>query len=97
MLKHLMAGVVLSALLAGTALAQSTPAAPADAAANSPEQCLKSAFELAEKAEAKKLSNEEIDKLEDMLTRMEGHCDAKQFSEAQTLAQQIEKEISAKQ
>ena len=78
--------------------AASAPAAmPSDAQPTTAEQCLKSAFTLAEKAEAKKLSNEEIDKLEEMLTKMETHCDAKQYGEAHAMAQQIEQSIATKQ
>jgi hypothetical protein len=83
--------------LPGASLAQQTAPAPAEAATQAPataeganpDQCLKSAFELAEKAENKKFSNDEIDKLEEMLTRMEGHCDARQYPEAQAMAKEI--------
>ncbi len=109
MLKHLIATVALAATLAtgalSGALAQTNPApaspapaaAPSDAQPANAEQCLKSAFSLAEKAEAKKLSNEDIDKLEEMLTKMETHCDAKQYGEAHAMAQQIEQTIATKQ
>jgi hypothetical protein len=62
------------------------PAAPAPmgapAAVSSPEDCLKAAFDIAQTAEDKKLADDQLSKIEDLLTKMESHCDAKQFSEA---------------
>jgi hypothetical protein len=78
--------------------AAAAPAAmPSDSQPTTAEQCLKAAFSLAEKAEAKKLSNEDFDKLEEMLTKMETHCDAKQYGEAHAMAQEIEQTIATKQ
>jgi hypothetical protein len=65
------------------AQAQSTP--------TSIDDCLTRAFDIAEKAEAKKLRNDELDKIEDLLTKMEEHCDARHFHEAML----VHKDISA--
>jgi hypothetical protein len=51
-------------------------------AASSPEDCLKAAFDIAQTAEDKKLADDQLSKIEDLLTKMESHCDAKQFNEA---------------
>jgi hypothetical protein len=76
--------------------AEPSTQAPAATDGSNPDQCLKSAFDLAEKAENKRFTNEEIEKLEDLLTRMEGHCDARQFPEAQAMAKEISALIEQK-
>jgi hypothetical protein len=78
--------------LATAAIAQTAPAPqgapspsaqpPAVSAVNSPEDCLKAAFDIAQSAEDKKLGDDQLAKIEDLLTKMESHCDAKQFNEA---------------
>jgi hypothetical protein len=75
----LILALAASAALAGSALASTEPAANA-------EQCLKAAFELAQSAEAKGMNNEQLDKVEELLTKMESHCDAAQFKEAAAVA-----------
>lgn len=75
------AAAALAALLAGPAAAQ-TPAA-------SPEECLDQAFELAQEAEKKSLDDAKLDQLEEMLTKMEAHCDGKELAEAATVAKEI--------
>lgn len=65
-------------------------------AATTPEQCLKSSFELAKAADAKKLPDAQLDKIEDMLTRMEKHCDQKQFAEAAKVGTEIKTAIGIK-
>jgi hypothetical protein len=67
--------------------AAAAPSAPAGSsastmAASSPEDCLKAAFDIAQTAEDKKLADDQLSKIEDLLTKMESHCDAKQFNEA---------------
>lgn len=87
-----------------TAPAASAPAASAPApAASAPaadlasaDDCLKSAFDLATRAEEKKLTNEDLDKLEELLTRMEGHCDANELREASLIGGDIKTMIDAK-
>lgn len=75
---------------APAATAPSAPAAPADlTAANSPDDCLKSASDLALDAEDKKLAEDKLDKIEDLLIKMETHCDAKQYNEALAVAKDI--------
>ena len=37
----------------------------------------------------RKLGEEKLDKIEDLLTKMETHCDAKQFVEAMNVAKDI--------
>jgi deoxyhypusine synthase len=74
----------IAALVASTT-AFAEQAAPPQSA----EDCLKAAYAIAEKAEQKKLSNEQIDRIDEMLTRMETHCDAKQFSEAMVVHKDI--------
>lgn len=81
MITRLILAAALAAGLSGAATAQG--------AATNPEDCLNQAFELAQQAEKKNLDDAKLDKLEDMLTRMETHCDAKQFAEAAAVAKEI--------
>jgi hypothetical protein len=71
--------------LSATTWAQSTPAP----SPTSSDDCLKIAFDLAQTAEEKKLPESKLDPLEEMLTKMETQCDAKQFTEAMASAQSI--------
>lgn len=87
MLKTLTLSLVFAAF-AGATLAQEQP--PANA-----EDCLKQAFQLAQAAEAKGLSDAKLDKIEELLTKMESHCDARQFPEATVVAKDIRSEIDA--
>lgn len=84
---RLVLAVAASALCVGGALAQ-TP--------DNPEDCLKTAFDIAQEADDKRLSNDELDKVEDLLTAMESHCDAKQFAEAVEVGREIKTMIDAK-
>ncbi len=72
--------------LSATTWAQSAPSAGEP---TSSDDCLKIAFDLAQTAEEKKLPELKLDPLEEMLTKMETQCDAKQFSEAMASAQSI--------
>jgi hypothetical protein len=56
---------------------------------SSPEDCLKAAFDIAQTAEDKKLADDQLTKVEDLLTKMESHCDAKQFTEAATVGSDL--------
>jgi len=84
---------------ASTPAAQPAPAAtpaPADTAAALPvdsNDCLKAASDLAQTAEEKKLGDDKLDKIDDLLTKMEVHCDAKQFTEAMAVAKDIKNVI----
>jgi hypothetical protein len=85
--------------LSSTAFAQTatTPApsgtpsasAPSGGTASSPEDCLKAAFDIAQTAEDKKLADDQLSKIEDLLTKMESHCDAKQFTEAASVGSDL--------
>ena len=92
--------LALSGLLAGSALAQGTltpaPSAPAVPGAttelapvSNPDDCLKTASDLALDAEDKKIAEDKLDKIEELLVKMEAHCDARQFSEAIAVAKDI--------
>lgn len=89
MIKSVAAAVAFACLASGAALAQEAPAANA-------EDCLKVAFDIAQAAENKNLPNEQLDKVEELLTKMETHCDAKQFVEAAAVASDL-KSLIAKQ
>lgn len=54
-----------------------------------PESCLKSASDLAVIAEERKVPETQLDKIDDLLIKMEQHCDARQFTEAQAVAKDI--------
>lgn len=87
MMKSLIAAVALLGFAAGGAYAQDKPAASA-------EDCLKVAFDIAQAAEGRNLPNDQLDKVEEMLTKMETHCDAKQFTEAAAVATDLKTLIS---
>jgi hypothetical protein len=84
------------AAVAPTAPSAVAPSAEAAAVANA-DECLKNAFEIAQKAEEKKLSNTELDKIEELLTTMESHCDANRFKEAMVVHTDIKTMIDQKQ
>ena len=72
------------------------PAQAAGAAPENPDQCLKAASDLAQSAEERKLAEAQLDKIEDLLTKMETHCDAKQFVEAMAVANDIKSLIETR-
>jgi hypothetical protein len=74
-------------LLANSALAQQAQL-PATA-----DDCLKAVFDLAQSAEEKQLGEDKLDKIEELLTKMESHCDANQFAEAMAVAKDVESVI----
>ena len=80
MLKTLALATALSALLAGGALAQSV---------DNPEECMNSTFELAQAAEGKKMPEDQSDKVEELLVKMEDFCDANQYAEAKAVANDL--------
>lgn len=66
------------------------PSAPQlSAAPKNPDECIEAASSLAESAEAKKLAENKLDRIEELLVKMETHCDAKQFPEAMAVANDI--------
>ena len=101
-------GLAASAALAQTAPPMA-PAAPAPAEAQpmkpaeaapagalsvaSADDCMKVASDLANSAEQKKLADDKLDRIDDLLTKMETHCDAKQFGEASAVARDIKSVI----
>jgi hypothetical protein len=105
MIKQLALVLTFSAALVTASIAQTAAPAPAPAPAAeaaaatpaTPDDCIKAAFELAQKAEDKKMSNDELDKLEQMLSKMENFCDAKQFTEAMAVSKDIKAVIDTKQ
>ncbi len=63
--------------------------AMADDAPTSTDDCFKMSMDLFKTADAKKLPDAERGKVEEMLEKMETHCDAKQFSEAAIVAKDV--------
>lgn len=88
MIKQFAAGVLSSLLFVGAASAQAT-------APQTSEDCIKQASELAEAVEAKDLADDKLDEVEDLLAKMEGLCEAKQWDEAMSVAKDIQKAIEA--
>jgi hypothetical protein len=60
-----------------------------------PDECLKAAFDLSVSAEERALADEKIDRIEELLTQMEGYCDANQFEEAMAVASDLRSLIDA--
>lgn len=85
MFKRLVLAATIATFAAGAALAQDAP--------TNQDDCLKIAFDLAQSAENKNLSDEKLEKLEALLSTMEGHCDKEEFAEAMTVSKDIEAEI----
>jgi non-homologous end joining protein Ku len=96
MIEKVWLAALTAMLFTGATLAQGTPRGGSPVG-NSPStvDCLRRAAELADSAEAKEMSEDRIDLIEDMLTRMEAHCDAKEFEDALALAQQIRNAIDS--
>lgn len=102
MIKRLASAAVLGLLLSGSALAQT--ATQGDAAAPQPapattsalpeapataEACLETAANLGTAAEGKAFTDDKLDRLEQLFSKMETLCDGKQFAEAMTVAKDI--------
>lgn len=73
------------------------PAAQEQAADPAADECLKKAFDLAQSAEQKKLTEQDLDALENLLSKMEAHCDAKQFADADNVGAEVKKLLDSKQ
>ena len=110
MIKRLILAAVIGTALTGASFAQDKPAVepaakeqPAAPAAAEPatdpavEACLQKAFELAQSAEQKKLTDADLDQLEQMLSKMEAHCDAKEAAEADKVGGDIKAMLDSKQ
>jgi hypothetical protein len=85
MLKRLTIAAALSAGLSVSAVAQE--------AAKTSDDCFKNAIDLAKSAEEKKLGDDKLAKVEELLTKMEGQCEAQKFAEAATTANDIKAAI----
>jgi hypothetical protein len=95
MFKHTLAAVAATACLATTVFAQ-TPAAPVTDAKGGPtDDCMKSAYDLADVAEKKQLPDATLEKLDGMFNTMEKHCKALELPQAQAMAQQIKTLVDA--
>ncbi len=84
--KHLAAALAL-------AIAHVQPSLAADVPADT-DDCFKVALDLADSAEEKKLPDAERAKVDDMLSTMEGHCEASEFTQAATVSNDIEAAIA---
>ena len=87
MFKRLVLAATIATFAAGAALAQDKPIP------TNQDACLQIAFDLAQSAENKNLSDVKLEKLEALLSTMEGHCDKEEFAEAMTVSKDIEAEI----
>ena len=57
--------------------------------AATPDECLQSAADLVLNAEEKKLADDKIDRIEELLLKMEAHCEGRRFPEALVVATDI--------
>ena len=78
--------LLLSALVATGASGQAVQDA---------DTCVEVAHALAHAAEAKSLDADQIDRIEDLVNKMEEMCDADKVAEAMAVAKDIEAEINA--
>jgi hypothetical protein len=88
MLKSFIAALTITGALATSSFAADAP--------KDSDECLKKAISLAESAEEKKLPDDKLAKIEDLLTKLEGHCENKQFPEAASVSTEIEGVIAGK-
>jgi hypothetical protein len=88
MLKSLFAALVIAGAMATSSLAADAP--------KDSDECLKKAIDLAESAEEKKLPDDKLAKIEDLLTKLEGNCENNQFADAATVSTEIEGIIAGK-
>ncbi len=81
-----------AAPMTGDTANKTKPGTPAATMAEAPatlDECIASAAELGQMAEAKTLSDSNIEKLDELFTKMETLCDAKQFTEAAAVGSDI--------
>ena len=88
MLKQLVLAAALGLGAAGLAQAQEAP--------KSADDCFKMSMDLFKTADAQKLADDKRGKVEELLEKMETHCDAKQFAEAAAVAKDVKTAIGAK-
>lgn len=96
-MKRLAMAAALSLITAGAALAQSAPPAAAEVTTppDTAEACIAAAADLGVAAESKTFSDEKLDRLDQLFSKMETLCDGKQFSEAMTVAGDIKTMLDA--
>jgi predicted esterase len=85
MLKCLIAATALVSGLSAAAFAQDAP--------KTAEDCFKVSIDLAKSAEDKKLDDAKLAKIEELLTKMEGQCEAQKFAEAAATSTEIKTAI----
>lgn len=86
MLTRLATALVLATATTSFALAEAAP--------TSTDACLKLTIDLAKSAQEKKLAEAKLNSIEDMLSKLEGHCDASQFGDAANVAKDIRSAIA---
>ncbi len=87
---------MLKQLALAVALGFTATAAVAQEAPTSADDCFKMSMDLFKTADAQKLADDKRGKVEEMLEKMETHCDAKQFAEAAGVAKEVKAVIAAK-
>jgi hypothetical protein len=85
MLKRMIVAAAMTAGLSFAAVAQDAPKTADD--------CFKNAIDLAKSAEDKKLADDKLAKVEELLTKMEGQCEEQKFADAVTTANDIKTAI----
>ena len=85
-LKRTLATFVLLAGLTGLAHAEDAKGGPTD-------DCMKSAYDLADDAEKRQLPDATLEKLDGMFNTMEKHCKSLELPQAQAMAKQIKSVI----
>jgi hypothetical protein len=88
MLKRLALAAAIGLGAGSIALAQNAP--------TSTDDCFKMSMELFKSADAGKLADDKRTKVEELLEKIEGHCDAKQFAEAASAAKDAKAIIEGK-
>jgi hypothetical protein len=89
MIKRVAPAIVLGLVMAGSALAQSATPTETAEQPSTVEACIAAAASLGSVAEGKTLSEEKLDQLDQLFSKMEALCDGKQFSEAMAVANDI--------
>jgi hypothetical protein len=85
-----------SLVFAATFSLAAVPMALAQEAPKSTDDCFKMSMDLFKTADAQKLPDDKRGQVEEMLEKMETHCDAKQFAEAASVAKNVKSTIGAK-
>jgi hypothetical protein len=81
--------VLAAVSMVGLALVTGASAAESDPNNGPNDACMKSAYDLADEAEKKQLSDSKLEKLDGMFNTMEKHCKALELPQAQSMAAQI--------